>query len=122
MKSAKKYILIGLFILIISMGCTPRGSLLSGKATATAYNSLWWQTDGSPWITASGTRCRYGVVASNFLAFGTKLKIDGFGDQIFVVEDRMNRRYTNRIDIWMPSYKQAIRFGKQEIKYYVVEG
>jgi 3D (Asp-Asp-Asp) domain-containing protein len=91
------------------------------QTVATAYNSLESQTDSSPWITASGSRCRKGVIAANHLPFGTKVMIEGFGDQIFVVEDRMNRRYKKRIDIWMRSYRDAIKFGKREIRYYVIE-
>lgn len=88
---------------------------------ATAYNSLENQTDSTPWITAAGTRCREGVIAANHLPIGTKVLIDGFGDQIFTVEDRMNRRYTKRIDIWFRSYGKAVRFGKRKIKYYVLK-
>ena len=93
----------------------------SGVVTATAYNSLSWQTDASPWITASGTRCREGVIAANFLPFGTKVMIEGFPDRIFVVEDRMHRRHKNRIDIWFRHYKDAKKFGVRKIKYYVLE-
>jgi 3D (Asp-Asp-Asp) domain-containing protein len=91
------------------------------ETVATAYNSLASQTDSSPWITASGSRCRKGVIAANHLPIGTKVMIDGFGDQIFVVEDRMNRRYKKRIDIWMRSYHDAIKFGRRKIRYYVIE-
>lgn len=87
---------------------------------ATAYNSLPNQTDDSPWITASGTRCRTGVIASNHLPIGTKVMIEGFGDKVFTVEDRMNKRYKKRIDIWFRDYRQARRFGVKKIKYYVL--
>jgi 3D (Asp-Asp-Asp) domain-containing protein len=93
----------------------------SGAVTATAYNSMESQCDSTPWITASGTRCREGVIAANFLPFGTKILIEGFPNQIFVVEDRMNRRYKYRIDIWMRHYKDAIKFGRKEIRYHILE-
>lgn len=95
--------------------------LYSGIVMATAYNSLEGQTDSTPWITASGTRCREGVIASNFLPFGTKVKIEGFGDQVFVVEDRMNKRYTKRIDIWFRDYNAAMKFGIRKIKFHVIK-
>jgi 3D (Asp-Asp-Asp) domain-containing protein len=94
--------------------------LKSGKVMATAYNSMASQTDDTPWITASGTRCREGVIASNFLPIGTKVLIDGFGDQIFIVEDRMNKRYQHRIDIWFREYHEAMNFGIRKIKYHVI--
>jgi 3D (Asp-Asp-Asp) domain-containing protein len=93
----------------------------SGTTFATAYNSMEWQCDSTPWITASGTRCREGVIATNALPFGTKVLIEGFGDQVFIVEDRMNRRYTERIDIWMREYDDALKFGKRKIKFYVLK-
>ncbi|NQT30478.1 MAG: 3D domain-containing protein [Candidatus Saganbacteria bacterium] len=115
--------LLALSILFIPSSGKIKGYMVvkSGAVVATAYNSLASQTDSTPWITASGTRCRKGVIASNFLPFGTKVRIDGFGDQIFTVEDRMNRRYTKRIDIWFRSYKDAMRFGRRKIKYHVLE-
>lgn len=95
--------------------------LASGTVLATAYNSLEGQTDSSPWITASGTRCREGVIASNFLPLGTKVKIEGFKNRVFVVEDRMNRRYHKRIDIWFRHYHEAKNFGVRKIKYQVIK-
>lgn len=92
----------------------------SGSVIATAYNSLPNQTDDSPWITASGTRCRTGVIASNHLPLGTKVMIEGFGDKVFTVEDRMNKRYYKRIDIWFRDLRQARRFGVKKVKYYIL--
>jgi len=78
----------------------------------TAYTSDPEETSDHPLITASGEFVRDGIVASNILPFGTKIKIpDLFGDEIFTVEDRMNQRFQNTVDIWMHSKIQAIRFG-----------
>ncbi|MDX1608211.1 MAG: hypothetical protein R3251_03300 [Candidatus Spechtbacterales bacterium] len=78
----------------------------------TAYSSTPDQTDGSPFITASGTRVRDGIVAANFLPIGTKIRIpEYYGDKVFVVEDRMNARYWQKVDIWMPTRSEALRFG-----------
>lgn len=89
--------------------------------TATAYSSTPDQTDDSPFITASGTHVRDGIVATNFLPFGTIIKIpDLYGDKIFVVEDRMNRRYWDRVDIWFSERETALRFGKKTITIEVV--
>ncbi|MFA6431448.1 MAG: 3D domain-containing protein, partial [Candidatus Margulisiibacteriota bacterium] len=84
------------------------------------FNSLEGQTDSTPWITASGTRCREGVIASNFLPMGTKVLIEGFGNRVFTVEDRMNKRYTKRIDIWFRHYHDARNFGIRKVKFYVL--
>lgn len=78
----------------------------------TAYSSSPGETDANPWLTAMNTVPRFGIVATNDLPFGTKIKIpEIFGDQVFVVEDRMNRRFKNRIDVWFPNKAQALRFG-----------
>ena len=56
------------------------------------------------------------MIAANFLPIGTKVKIpDYYGDQIFVVEDRMNQRYYYRVDIWMEDITEARQFGVRNI-------
>ena len=121
-----KFLVIALlFCTLLPLGSSARSPkwqvIRSGSVFATAYNSLEGQTDSSPWITASGSRCRPGVIASNFLPFGTKVKIEGFGDRVFVVEDRMNKRYTKRIDIWLRNYSDSRNFGVRKIKYHILE-
>ena len=93
----------------------------SASTTASAYNSMESQCDSTPWITASGSRCRPGVIAANHLPIGTKVIIEGFGEQIFTVEDRMNRRYKDNIDIWMLKYDDALDFGRRTIRYHVID-
>ncbi len=67
---------------------------------------------GNPSVTALGTFPRDGVVAANFLPFGTKIKIPSlFGDKIFTVEDRMSSRFQNTVDIVVSSQREARSFG-----------
>ncbi len=88
----------------------------------TAYSSTPDQTDDSPFITARGTYVRDGIVAANFLPFGTKIKIpELFGDKIFVVEDRMNSRYWHKVDVWFPERHDALEFGIKTAKIQIVE-
>jgi len=92
----------------------------------TAYNSEAAQTDGSPCITANGFNvCKHGIedtVAANFLPMGTKIRIpDLFGDKIFTVRDRMNKRYGERVDVWMINRSDALKFGVRKAKIEVVE-
>ena len=89
----------------------------------TAYNSEVSQCDASPCITASGFNvCKHGIedtVAANFLPLGAKIRIpDYFGEKIFVVRDRMNSRYQNRVDVWMKSRQNALNFG---VRYGKIE-
>ena len=89
---------------------------------ATAYSSTPDQTDSSPFITAWNTRVRDGIIAANFLPFGTKIKIpEIYGDKIFIVEDRMNRRYWHKIDIWFPNRQGALEFGLKTVKIQILE-
>jgi 3D (Asp-Asp-Asp) domain-containing protein len=90
----------------------------------TAYNSVVEQCDDDPCIAANGfDLCKHNTedtVATNFLPFGTKVRIPKlFGDRIFIVRDRMNKRYKNKeFDIWMREIEDANIFG---YKYAEVE-
>jgi len=90
--------------------------------TATAYSSTVDQTDDSPFITASGLHVHDGTVAANFLPLGTLIKIpDIYGDKIFIIEDRMNKRYgMGRIDLWFPERELAKNFGVKKVKIEIV--
>jgi 3D (Asp-Asp-Asp) domain-containing protein len=92
----------------------------------TAYNSLPEQTNDQPCITANGFNvCEHGIedtIAANFLKFGTKVRMpDLFGDRIFIVRDRMNKRYPDRVDVWMLEKSEAISFGIKKAKIEIVE-
>ncbi|MEK7103033.1 MAG: hypothetical protein AAB870_01660 [Patescibacteria group bacterium] len=94
--------------------------------SATAYSSTPDQTDGSPCITANGYNVCKGnqenVLAANFLPFGTKVRLpDIYGDRIFIVQDRMARRFSNRIDVWMKTRQAAMQFGIKKVKIEVLE-
>jgi 3D (Asp-Asp-Asp) domain-containing protein len=94
--------------------------------TLTAYSSTPDQTDDTPFVTAMNTPVREGVVAANFLPFGTKIKIPKlFGEKVFVVEDRMNKRYSDPknpyLDIWYPDRELALRFGVRTATVVVLE-
>lgn len=92
----------------------------SYAVTMTAYNAVPEQTDGDPFETASGAYSNPDIVAARSrdlaeeLPFGTIVEIDGstvtsgnscgFGAVAHhigyrVIEDTMNARYTNRVDV-----------------------
>lgn len=98
----------------------------TGVHTITAYNSLPEQTNDQPCITANGFNvCKHGIedtIAANFLEFGSIVRLpDLFGDRIFIVRDRMNRRYPYRLDIWMLERQDAINFGIKQTRIEVVK-
>lgn len=92
-----------------------------GEITVTAYSSTMDQTDDSPFIMASGRRVYDGAIAANFLPFGAKVRFpELYGEKIFTVEDRMNKRHSYKMDVWMETRRQALNFGVKKIKYEVV--
>jgi len=93
------------------------------KVIVTAYSSTEDQTDSTPFITASNKYVKDGIVANNMLPFGTKIRIPGlYGDKVFTIEDRMNKRKSNyHIDIWMPSKPLAVNFGVKTAEIEVLE-
>jgi 3D (Asp-Asp-Asp) domain-containing protein len=92
------------------------------KAVVTAYSSTPDQTDETPWLTASCTPTRPGIIALSrdllrtFTAdapfeFGDMVLVAGVG--VFLVEDTMAPRWRNRADIWFPTRLQAQRWGRR---------
>lgn len=103
-------------VVLGNIGQAPRLDALAKtvRLRVTAYSSSPDETDESPWITATGTHTGYGVVATNLLPLGTRIRLPRiFGNQVFIVEDRMNARYSDRLDVWLPSKTEAIRFGEK---------
>jgi 3D (Asp-Asp-Asp) domain-containing protein len=65
-------------------------------------------------ITASGARVRLGsVAASSSIPFGTKLHIPGYGEAI--VLDRGGDIKGTRIDVYFPTHKEALRWGRKRL-------
>ncbi|MCR4323304.1 MAG: 3D domain-containing protein [Candidatus Azambacteria bacterium] len=99
-----------------------RVSRVMQGVTMTAYSSTPDQTDDSPFTMANGKRVHDGAVAANFLPFGTKVMFpELYGDKVFTVEDRMHKRFSNRMDIWMETRGEAIKFGIREVTVEILE-
>ena len=93
----------------------------------TAYNAGDpGQNHGDPCISASGENLCKALstgkkrCAANFVPLGTKLHIERYG--IFVVTDRTNSRYRNRVDIAMKlnEIHKAKQFGKQKLNVKIL--
>jgi len=105
---------------------TPQRVIKTVTRVITAYNSDVAQTDDDPCTTANGYNlCQHNQedsIAANFLPFGTQVKIpDLFGDRVFVVRDRMNSRFANRVDVWMKGHDEAMNFGVKVASIQVLE-
>jgi 3D (Asp-Asp-Asp) domain-containing protein len=100
----------------------PAAATVTKTVWVTAYASVPDETSDHPFITASGATVHDGVVAANFLPFGTKIEIPAlFGDKVFTVEDRTSAKFGGRVDIWMPSVGQAVNFGIQHAKIVILD-
>lgn len=68
--------------------------------------------------TASGTHVRPGVAACPpDIAFGTSILIDQVGT--VVCEDRGGAIGGDNIDLWVPTYQEAITFGRRTLHWRV---
>ena len=94
------------------------------EVTVTAYNSFRYQTSSTPNITAWGDSLKPGMpyiavsrdLIEKGLVHNTLVKLEGFKGT-FLVKDKMNKRWRNRIDIYMgKDIKKAEKWGKQKLK------
>ena len=74
----------------------------------------------NPGITASGT-----IAAPPSIPFGTKMKIEGYGDMIFTVEDTGSAVVYEDgiyvIDMWMPTHEQAYAVGNRIVQATILD-
>lgn len=124
----------------IVMGPTGHPTLV---VRATAYNSLESQTNAQPFITATGERTRWGIIAVSRDLLGTDLPYGSLvrlrdlgnfhtgrgagayqslldGTEVFIVEDTMHPRKTQQIDLWFADYASAVNWGVRRIEVELV--
>ncbi len=110
---------------------------------ATGYNSLANQTDSTPFITATGARTEFGVIAvsrdllSSDIPYGSLVRIKDLGNyyngrgagkfqnlldkqELFIVEDTMHKRKKQQIDVWFPKKSEALNWGIRQVELEVV--
>ncbi len=110
---------------------------------ATGYNSLSSQTDSTPFVTATGARTRFGIVAvsrdllGDSIPYGSLIRLQDLGSYytgrgagafqhmldsqgLFIVEDTMHSRKAQQLDVWFPEYATAISWGVRKIGVEVV--
>lgn len=93
------------------------------EVTATAYNSLAYQTNSNPHITAFGDSLKPGLkyiavsrdLLRNGLKHNTLVKVEGLHGT-YLVKDKMNRRFRNKIDLYMGTdVKAAKKWGRRKV-------
>lgn len=109
-------LLLGICFLCVSSGSVWAEEI---KIAVTAYTlKECYHNKGQ---TASGEFVKPGMIAVSRdlerkgLKLGTKIKISDMGT--FVVKDRTSRKNRGNVDIYMHSYKKALRFGRQKYAF-----
>lgn len=132
--------IVGIFLLLGAGGCAssasrafmmtnsdskpaPAAEFETLEVTATAYNSLHGQGSGDPTLAAWGDRLEPGMKAIAVsrdllelgLTHGTEVEIDGVPGR-WTVRDKMARRWTRRIDLYMGVDRgAALRWGRRPV-------
>jgi 3D (Asp-Asp-Asp) domain-containing protein len=118
-----------IIVLCLFLGCNETKKIdpyvwIPLEVTATAYNSFGYQTSGDPNITAWGDTLVPGMksiavsrdLIAKGLKHGTMVRIDTFPDT-FYINDKMHRRWKNRIDIYMGKDNERAReWGRKKVK------
>lgn len=120
--SAKSLLMCALLALAGCTGSEPEARTLTVQATA--YNSLASQTNDTPNLAAWGDTLKPGMKAvavsrdliKEGLTHNTLIEIEGLPGQYRVL-DKMNKRWTRKIDIYMGKDVAAAKeWGKREVE------
>jgi 3D (Asp-Asp-Asp) domain-containing protein len=103
----------------------PQGYSPVRELELTAYTPTVRQCNEEPLIAASMRKVRLGTVAvsrdlfEQGWVFGKKVYIQGHG--IFEINDLMNRRFDNSMDVFMWEEKKALEFGRKRLKVALLD-
>lgn len=87
--------------------------------TVTAYTASLEECGKTDGITATGIKATEGrTVACDFLKLGTQVVIMG---KTYVVEDRIGSGHPSKLDMYMESKEDALKFGRREIEVEIKE-
>jgi 3D (Asp-Asp-Asp) domain-containing protein len=128
-----------------SISSVPLGPVANPRFTlrATAYNSLESQTDATPFITATGARTKFGIIAVSRdmlvqdIPYGSLVRIRDLGNYyngrgagqyqslldghgLFIVEDTMHQRKQRQVDVWFPELRSAQQWGIRRVEVEVI--
>jgi resuscitation-promoting factor RpfB len=73
-------------------------------------------------MTATGTLAHWGTIAADWHLYppGTRVQIEGFPNDVFVVEDSGGAVKGNVFDIWFPDLPTAVAFGTKSLRVTIV--
>ncbi|SDB35681.1 3D (Asp-Asp-Asp) domain-containing protein [Flavobacteriaceae bacterium MAR_2010_188] len=121
----KRFLLSGLILTFVSCEKEETSKFIwqGINVRATAYNSVSWQTEGNPNITAYGDTLKPGMkciaVSRDLIRMGlthnTPVKIEGF-EGVYLVKDKLHSRKRRQIDIYMGTdVKAAKNWGRKNV-------
>lgn len=117
------FLILTVFMIGMFVSCGPGYEEHQLEVTATAYNSHKSQTSGNPRIAAWGDTLEPGIKAiavsrdllDSGLTYGVRVNIEGLPGE-YVVTDKMNRRWTRKIDVYMGNdIDKALEWGKKTV-------
>jgi uncharacterized protein YabE (DUF348 family) len=97
---------------------TSSGTYLKYKEVKTMQATAY--VPGSPGITATGVKAKKGIIAVDpkVIPLGTKVYIPGYGEAIAADTGRLIKG--NIVDLCLPTYSEAITFGRKTVKVYIL--
>ena len=110
-------------LLLIASSCGNDYEKKTMEVTASAYNSLAYQTANDPTLTAWGDTLKPGMKAiavsrdliDSGLTHMTEVQIKGLPGT-YIVRDKMNRRWTKKIDIYFGTdVDRARSWGRKDV-------
>lgn len=113
-----------LFVPSVTLAAATHGKTHSLVVMSTAYTTATAETQSvAPGVTAWGEHLTPGMkaiaVSRDLIAKGlthnVKVHIEGLNGT-YVVLDKMSKRWTNKIDIFIPSRQKAREWGKRKVK------
>lgn len=109
-------------IFIVGKAKKPTKYLKTFTVTATAYSPTVAETDSNPWVTASGLRSSFGIIAVDpkVIPMGTLVYVDGYG--YAVAGDTGGLIKGDKIDVFFYSTRDAAKWGVKKVKIYILEG
>lgn len=107
---------------VVGTASPPKKYVKSFEVIATAYSPSYSETDSNPWMTASGLRSGFGVVAvdPSVIPMGTLLYVEGYG--YAVAGDTGGAIKGNRIDVFFYYPYEANRWGVRRVRVYILDG
>lgn len=97
----------------------PAGRTIMARVTGYSYESC----SNPRCLTRSGVPARWGGVAVDpqVIPLGSRMLIDGFGDQVFVAIDTGGGVRGNHVDVWFWSTREALNWGVRTRQVWILE-